>query len=266
MAGYIYLLRTREFINANNNIFKIGRTEQCDGKRFAGYPKGSEIEFIIHINNNVEVEKTLIDIFKKEFIQKIEFGSEYFEGDRYKMIEHIYKLSMENKLIDNNTISLQPIIVINHEQNLLNKFKELYYILAPHYYKYQQLISYAKTRQICEIYNFNKLFNMADIKCNVDFETIIDFNKIFVELKKIFNKLSTIRTNEYIYYCEVHNLISNNYQCINDYESLRKLVSYPKKYIQIKLKPLLIITFDEFHESIKKCSNYNDKHSYHYSI
>ena len=57
MSGYIYLLRTREFVNLNSNVYKLGRTEQCDGKRFHGYPKGSEIEIIIHINNHVEVEK-----------------------------------------------------------------------------------------------------------------------------------------------------------------------------------------------------------------
>jgi hypothetical protein len=38
---YVYLLQTREFINSNQSIYKVGRTKKEHLKRFEQYPKGS---------------------------------------------------------------------------------------------------------------------------------------------------------------------------------------------------------------------------------
>ena len=47
MHNSIYLLQEREFINSNENIYKIGRTKQANIQRFNQYPKGSKL--LLHI-------------------------------------------------------------------------------------------------------------------------------------------------------------------------------------------------------------------------
>ena len=50
MVNYIYLLQEREFINSNQNIYKIGKTKQEHNNRLRGYPKGTEL--LIQINSD----------------------------------------------------------------------------------------------------------------------------------------------------------------------------------------------------------------------
>ena len=40
---YIYLIYLREFINSNQDIYKIGKTKQLNNNRFKQYPKGTII-------------------------------------------------------------------------------------------------------------------------------------------------------------------------------------------------------------------------------
>ena len=78
---FIYLLREREFVRLNEECYKVGRTSQDPAKRFEGYPKGSEIILYIAVDNSITAEKQLLTIFKKEFKQKKDYGSEYFCGE-----------------------------------------------------------------------------------------------------------------------------------------------------------------------------------------
>ena len=78
---FIYLLREREFVRLKEECYKLGRTSQDPAKRFEGYPKGSEIILYIAVDNSITAEKQLLTIFKKEFKQKKDYGSEYFCGE-----------------------------------------------------------------------------------------------------------------------------------------------------------------------------------------
>jgi len=42
-SQYVYLLQTREFINSNLPVYKIGKTKQTNNLRFNSYPKGSKL-------------------------------------------------------------------------------------------------------------------------------------------------------------------------------------------------------------------------------
>ena len=84
----IYLIHTREFYNNNKPIFKIGRSHTLEN-RIKYYPKGSKIICMINCINSVICEKELIKIFKEKFTQKLEYGIEYFEGDKNDMIIEI---------------------------------------------------------------------------------------------------------------------------------------------------------------------------------
>ena len=82
----IYLLREREFIRLNEDIYKIGRSKHIK-TRMNSYPKGSDIELMMGCNDSIKCEKQLLEIFRTTFIQRKEYGSEYFEGDKQEMIK-----------------------------------------------------------------------------------------------------------------------------------------------------------------------------------
>ena len=81
----IYLLREREFARLNENVYKIGKSVNVKNRTNA-YPKGSDIELAISCKDSLKCERQLLEIFKKTFIQRTEYGREYFEGDKQKMI------------------------------------------------------------------------------------------------------------------------------------------------------------------------------------
>ena len=60
MSQYIYLLREREFIKTKENIYKVGRTEKENLKRFNQYPKGSELLFQMICNDCKSIEKKVL--------------------------------------------------------------------------------------------------------------------------------------------------------------------------------------------------------------
>ena len=86
MPQYVYLFHTREFLNSNQPIYKIGKTTKPNFTRFTNYPKGSVMLFQSACLNCHELEKTIITLFTSKYIQKTYFGREYFEGDQRSMI------------------------------------------------------------------------------------------------------------------------------------------------------------------------------------
>ena len=98
--NYIYLLRTREFVMANQNVYKIGRTNQTHTNRFKQYPKGSELILQYSCNDCVACERGLLYIFRVNYIKRKDIGSEYFEGDVACMKRDIHNF------IDNEEVSI----------------------------------------------------------------------------------------------------------------------------------------------------------------
>ena len=90
--GSIYLIRTREFLTQNLSIYKIGKTGNDISQRLGNYGKGGQVLFTIAVENSKidEIEQKLIELFKTKFIQRIDIGSEYFEGDYKTMYKEIY--------------------------------------------------------------------------------------------------------------------------------------------------------------------------------
>ena len=80
MSEYVYLLITRESIRMKDNVFKIGRTKNIKN-RLRHYPKGTELINVIKVNDAVFVEQEIMRGFKEKFINRTDFGTEYFEGD-----------------------------------------------------------------------------------------------------------------------------------------------------------------------------------------
>ena len=89
-TNYIYLLKTREFVNTGEYIYKVGRTSKENFERFNQYPKGSIIYYQQICNNCVNMERIILKLFQEKFKHKTKFGREYFEGCYKDMIDVIY--------------------------------------------------------------------------------------------------------------------------------------------------------------------------------
>jgi hypothetical protein len=84
--GYIYLIREREFVNSNQNVFKVGRTIQktptCYLERLKDYKRGSQMFSVLHVESEdcEHIETKVKEAFNKMF-KRHNDGHEYFEGD-----------------------------------------------------------------------------------------------------------------------------------------------------------------------------------------
>lgn len=110
MPQYIYMLREREFIASNQDIYKIGRSEQENCIRVVKYPKSSELICKNSCFDCLEMENYLIKLFKNKYIQRTDIGSEYFEGNVIQMHNDIcmtivndsYHRSIQNLTMPNS--------------------------------------------------------------------------------------------------------------------------------------------------------------------
>lgn len=90
---YIYLIRTRECVKLNEQIYKIGKTKKEDIKeRFDHYPKGIEIIAFFSVKDADKTENDIIKIFNSSFTVKLEYGNEYFEGNIKDMLEQFINI------------------------------------------------------------------------------------------------------------------------------------------------------------------------------
>lgn len=101
MEEVVYLMIEREFIESNQNVYKIGRTRFPSLKRFNAYPKKSKLLLHIYVDDSLSVETTIKNRFKELFKWRPDIGYEYFEGDRDEMIDELLSISrttFKNKL------------------------------------------------------------------------------------------------------------------------------------------------------------------------
>lgn len=93
VKGFIYILKEREFIKTNENIYKIGKTSKENViDRIKQYPNDSLLFGYWIIPDIDEFERLLKSSFRLKFKNKKEIGTEYFEGNIDEMKEHIENL------------------------------------------------------------------------------------------------------------------------------------------------------------------------------
>jgi hypothetical protein len=119
-SNYIYLIKTREFIRTNENIYKIGRTSQDGMKRINQYPKGSELIIFRKCIDCIKIETELLKLFKIKYKHHSNYGNEYFEGNELDIIKDI------NNYIDNelNIDEIKKINLTNNNRMNLSEHSE----------------------------------------------------------------------------------------------------------------------------------------------
>jgi hypothetical protein len=94
---YLSIIHERPFINSNKNIYKICWVEYNIYEFINKIPENSNILFyqyleyniIDNFDNNINILNKIINIYKSIFVEKIEYGENYFEGNVNLMIEII---------------------------------------------------------------------------------------------------------------------------------------------------------------------------------
>ena len=269
-TNYIYLLKLREFIRTNENIYKIGRTSQNGMKRINQYPKGSELILFRKCINCIYIESEIIKEFKINYKHQSDYGNEYFEGNEMLMIKDI------NNIIDNELSNKDLVVDISVETDKQYDFSKQIVIDTPittdkQYDFSNQIVidtpittknknlvvdtlvdtliytpikthkQYDFTKQI-EIDNYKDLVDLTDYKINI---TITDKNKKsgYYELKNDYKSyffgngmkesLLDVLHNNYDYRSNIGyiNIIDNKYMSSDKFH----LITDNNKYEYYKL-------------------------------
>jgi hypothetical protein len=79
---YIYIIKEREFINTDEDVYKIGSSSSVL-ESMSHIPKGSNVYMIVKVNNAAKVEEEIVTQLKKckSLIHYACIGDEYFQGD-----------------------------------------------------------------------------------------------------------------------------------------------------------------------------------------
>lgn len=94
--GHIYVIHLREFKRNEEPIYKIGHTQQEGiSDRVKQYPKNSELLFCRKVYDSLLAEKCVLEHLRNTFVNRIDYGREYFEGN----VDHIMD-TIENVLLD----------------------------------------------------------------------------------------------------------------------------------------------------------------------
>jgi hypothetical protein len=195
--GIIYLLKTREFVNLNQNIFKIGKSSKPGATRINQYPNGSVLYFLITVVNEDLIERKIIDLFSTEFIHKKEYGNEYFEGDYTKMVEKIFLIIQSG--IDFDVYENE---YFNEEQNIC-ELKTTLNGNRTHYIEFKDGSTF-----LCETSNgfIKKLLDKGIIEVNKPFN-ILD--------SKLLNKVNREKNRIHIQHFDVFCYVYGE-KCISD--------------------------------------------------
>jgi hypothetical protein len=86
---YIYILHEREFLNLNQDIYKIYYTTNNINIFMNEIPKGSNILLFQHISKNNNIIEIILKNLRKYFIEENKIGEKYFKGDVDSIIELI---------------------------------------------------------------------------------------------------------------------------------------------------------------------------------
>jgi len=175
----IYLLKTREFVNSNQEIYKIGRSNNLS-KRILNYPNKSVLHLMIECNDSILHEKNLIKIFTSKYKQKREYGKEYFSGVLNEMKDDIinylnpimnnkqYKMIIDTIIIDRQTF-IDDKTLFRHQMDLAQCIV---------HYPTGTITNKIKTDKILQLeYKLNKIVEQNLTKPNVlIFNTINDID------------------------------------------------------------------------------------------
>lgn len=125
--GYLYLIILRESIRLKESVLKFGCTKNVKA-RCSQYPKGSKLLFSRYVNDYEKKEKEILKGLCKHFIQRKDYGSEYFEGNAADIEAYAYnQCTLAQDIFEIATDSCQSEMKAKTKtpkEKLVNKAKE----------------------------------------------------------------------------------------------------------------------------------------------
>ena len=199
-TNYVYMIQRYDFVESDNNIYKIGRSRKEDKKnplltkRLKSYLKGSKTIKCAIVNNCKIVENEIKQQFIMKFTQCRNIGTEYFRGELNEMEKEFDEIVNRTKFLnEEDTITVFNSIKKEYKCEKCGKpFKDNYYYIR-HINRKTSCIQEEKElekikNKICEY--CNKMFAKPSImknhmtKCKMkpsEMEllknTILDLNK-----------------------------------------------------------------------------------------
>jgi hypothetical protein len=92
LYSYVYIVQTRQFIDQNLPVYKIGRTDQQNFTRFRQYPRGTKIIALSDCSNSGVIEAIILNAFRNKYKPRLDHGSEYFEGNINEMLTDFHDI------------------------------------------------------------------------------------------------------------------------------------------------------------------------------
>ncbi len=152
----LYLNREREFIFRNENVVKFGFSKVMNFQRLAKYPNFSEIYVIYRIDvNNNHVEQNILKIFRQRFIQEIDYGTEYFNGD-FRIMDTIITLYLTNNKYTFEKIDLYEIFIQNSIPNKIIYNSENWNVKV--YQHIQQVMKEENITSFTSVQEYNQFY------------------------------------------------------------------------------------------------------------
>jgi len=147
MSNYIYIIKTAESIQKNDNVYKVGMTTAGPKNRIASYGSKSILISMIQVDCAETAEKIVLTELKKRFQQDKSYGIEYFKVDNIEeFIGLVLNICIKNCLSKNNSISM----------SIVNNIKEHKCVRCGHVFdRKSRLLSHYNREKICKPIELN---------------------------------------------------------------------------------------------------------------
>lgn len=157
----VYLLQMREFHTKNENVYKIGRSNNVF-RRVKDYGD-SHIYICYPCENIVHMEIKLIHNLKKKFKLRKDIGREHFEGDIFDIMEVFLQTVKENIDINIENSQSDEKLLPKIRMNIVKDFLEESGIQID-----SNLLSFSNTKKAYDTFLFWK--QTMDINENVNYK------------------------------------------------------------------------------------------------
>lgn len=99
VAGNLYAIQTPHCRQSHPMVVKIGRSGHFK-KCVLQYPKGSHTLICLPVSHMVDAENMLLAACKRNFVQRKEFGTKYFEGGVYEITATLIEIARQFPILD----------------------------------------------------------------------------------------------------------------------------------------------------------------------
>ncbi len=258
--GYIYLLHYKE------DIYKLGRTQHSDSKRFRAYPPGMKGYIMLGMDNYIVCEGDLIKIFKQKYV--VYGGNEFFRGNVNDMTRMIWQYHEKNifkqpivvaKFVEHPVDEKTSTIICEHTKNIkedVDIIQYLFNIIVDQF----GCLAYCRFTLDCnsvtlKLENKYKIYSLSWL--DTSNTHLIELDKFIEHLA---NELKICRNAlEIVYLYTMADFVNRACRDINNYNV--KVKSSGKPYSIITYR-IYTINIDEYRHRISCCADIKTYSSY----